>query len=110
MQFSVSEEIFEKFPDTRIGIVVATGLDNRGSDDSIKGMLEDIQKERILFSASAFRDPPIMLLWLTRAPGSPTWTRTKSAFIRIFFSMAPNRPELSMAAPQRNRITPDAGS
>ena len=64
MQLTVSEEIFEKFPDTRIGIVVATGMDNSGSDNSIKGMLESTQLEtENRFEIEKLAEHPSVAVW-----------------------------------------------
>ena len=64
MQLTVSEEIFEKFPDTRIGIVVATGMDNSGSDDSIKGVLESVQLEtKNRFEIENLAEHPSVAVW-----------------------------------------------
>ena len=64
MQFSVSEEIFEKFPAARIGVVVASGIDNTGSDDEIQRLLENIQTQtKIRFDTETLAEHPSIAVW-----------------------------------------------
>jgi len=44
MKFVVDAEIFKKYPDTYIGVVVAKNIDNSGEDESISKLLRDEEK------------------------------------------------------------------
>ncbi len=43
MKFRVSHEIFGAFPELRVGMVVARGIDNRGVCPEIRVSIEKIQ-------------------------------------------------------------------
>ncbi|MEK6887978.1 MAG: phenylalanine--tRNA ligase beta subunit-related protein [Candidatus Aenigmatarchaeota archaeon] len=43
MKFVVSEKVFEKYPDTKIGAIVATNIENKGVGEEILKLLEDVQ-------------------------------------------------------------------
>lgn len=45
MKLAVSKEIFEKFPDVTIGVVVAEGVDNGTKKDEILKMVHEVQKK-----------------------------------------------------------------
>src|SRR3989344_3145026 len=64
MQLTVSEEIFEKFPDTRIGIVVAADIENRGVNEEVSKLLGEIQaatKEK--FDLNTLIENPSIATW-----------------------------------------------
>jgi DNA/RNA-binding domain of Phe-tRNA-synthetase-like protein len=64
MRFTVNKEIFEKFPELRIGLVVAKGIDNKGSDPEIEKMLREIQgKIREKFNKETLSENPKINVW-----------------------------------------------
>ena len=64
MQFSISEEIFESFPETRIGVIVATDMCNEGSENVIHELLENIQLEtKSRFDIETLTNHPAIAVW-----------------------------------------------
>jgi len=61
MKFSVSKEIFEKFPDVTIGIVVAEGVDNKTKQSEIIQMVIEAQEgiKKDFEGKPIFEDPTI---------------------------------------------------
>jgi DNA/RNA-binding domain of Phe-tRNA-synthetase-like protein len=45
MKFKISKQIFEKFPNLKIGIIKVTGIDNAGKDEEVLKLLNEQQKE-----------------------------------------------------------------
>lgn len=45
MEFKIDSKIFEKFPDLNIGIVVAKGIDNNGSNEEIINLIREKEKD-----------------------------------------------------------------
>ncbi len=43
MRFTVDDQIFKLYPELCLGVVVASGLDNRGSSDELRGLIRDQQ-------------------------------------------------------------------
>jgi len=46
MQIKVSDQIFEKYPELQIGVVIAKGIDNSGYDEEIGQMIRNIEQEK----------------------------------------------------------------
>lgn len=64
MLFDISQDIFEKFPDTRIGIVIAKDLDNRSGNMEIAELLEKIQIGiKNNFDINALTENPSIAVW-----------------------------------------------
>lgn len=45
MKFAIDEKLTEKYPDIRIGLVIAAGVDNKGKDMDIEKLLENVQEK-----------------------------------------------------------------
>ncbi len=43
MRFRIAAKIFEDFPEVRIGVVTAHGLDNHGSDPAITSQVREAE-------------------------------------------------------------------
>ena len=64
MRFTVSGDVFEKYPETRIGVVIAANVRNTGSGEEITKLLENIQtltKER--FEINTLAENPSIAVW-----------------------------------------------
>lgn len=59
MKFSVSEQLLQKHPDARIGVIVARNADNEGKNEEINLMLDDIQNKLVNFDFSN----PVIAKW-----------------------------------------------
>jgi lysyl-tRNA synthetase class 2 len=66
MKLKISKEIFKKFPKLNLGIVVAKGIDNKGSDQKIYHLLEEIEALiRLDFTAENLAKHPLISPWRT---------------------------------------------
>lgn len=63
MTFRVDSEIFNKFPGLNIGVVVAKGINNTGSDDLIRKLLrdEEVSARNHLAISDLSTDPKIVI-------------------------------------------------
>lgn len=64
MKFSVSKEIFQKFPDVSIGVVVANGVKNGTDNPDIMKMISEIQGEVAeKFEGRPIAEDPTIKAW-----------------------------------------------
>lgn len=64
MEFLISQEIFDRFPETKIGIVVAKIVDNNGSDERITELLEKSQRAtKEKFNLDTLSESPEIAVW-----------------------------------------------
>ncbi len=71
MRFTVEKAIFEKFPSLNIGVVIAKGIDNSGTNKEITESLKEKEEEiRESFDAKT----------LSQNPEIDVWRKTYSAF------------------------------
>jgi len=45
MKFKITNEIFEKFPGLNIGLVIAKGIDNKGTNEEVMQLIREKEKE-----------------------------------------------------------------
>ncbi len=64
MKFSVDGRIFEKFPGLNIGVCVAKGIDNRGTDNELVELMQERQRcIRQKFAAETLSQHPKIAAW-----------------------------------------------
>ena len=63
MKFSISKEILEKYPEVKIGVVVATGIDNSGDDPQIGKLLASVQEEARRLDITRLAEHPVISKW-----------------------------------------------
>lgn len=65
MKFAIDPQVFEKFPEVVIGVVVVRGADNSGKDEEITSLLREWeQKIRERFAAvSSWVEIPVVAAW-----------------------------------------------
>jgi len=64
MKFTVDERIFEKFPGLHLGVLVAKGMDNRGTDEVLWEMMEERQRQiRREFTSTTLSQHPRIAAW-----------------------------------------------
>jgi len=64
MRFKIGREIFEKFPDLNIGIVVAKGIDNKENNEEIMNLIREKEKEiRVNFNTETLSQNPKINSW-----------------------------------------------
>jgi len=64
MKFKLDSKIFEKFPDLNIGIVIAKGIDNTGSNEDIINQIREKEKEiRANFNKETLSENPKIDAW-----------------------------------------------
>ena len=44
MKFSIKKMVFDRFPDLNVGVIVATNIHNKGEDEEIKKLLEEVEE------------------------------------------------------------------
>lgn len=71
MRFSVDDRIFAMFPELCLGVVIASGLDNRGASDELRALLSEEQKTIRRNTSSET---------LSELPRIAAWRRAYSAF------------------------------
>ncbi|MFQ5621067.1 MAG: B3/4 domain-containing protein, partial [Candidatus Nanoarchaeia archaeon] len=71
MKFIIEKEIFEKFPELHVGVLVVKGLDNSGGNAEIMGLLKG-EEERI---RENFQTPT-----LSQNPKIEAWRKAYSSF------------------------------
>ena len=64
MKFKIENEIFEKYPELKIGIIVVKDIDNTGQDDEIlKKVQDEIEKIRQNHSKPTLSENPKIAAW-----------------------------------------------
>lgn len=64
MKFKIDNQIFEKFPELVIGVVVAKGIDNKGESEEITKLIREKEKEiRESFNKEDLSSHPNILSW-----------------------------------------------
>jgi len=64
MELEVSEKIFERFPGTRIGVVIASNVSNNGIDEAAIKLLENVELEtRSKFDINTLIENPSIAVW-----------------------------------------------
>jgi len=64
MKFKIDPKIFEKYPGTTIGVVVAKGIDNSGDNDEIQKLIEGEQNRiRANFDPETLSQEPKINCW-----------------------------------------------
>ena len=64
MKFKISEDIFEKFPDLNIGVVVVRGMNNMGKSEEILDLIKEKEKGiRDSFDVEALSENPKIDAW-----------------------------------------------
>lgn len=64
MQIKINNEIFEKFPDLNIGIIIVRGLDNKGVNEEIINLLREKEKEiKENFNTETLSQNPRIDVW-----------------------------------------------
>jgi lysyl-tRNA synthetase class 2 len=71
MKFCVDDQIFEKFPELVLGIVIAKHLDNRGSAEELRALISDQQETVRLHTRSET---------LSELPRIAAWRQAYSSF------------------------------
>ncbi|MEE9525728.1 MAG: phenylalanine--tRNA ligase beta subunit-related protein [Candidatus Woesearchaeota archaeon] len=66
MKLTISKEVFNKFPKLKLGIVIAKNINNKGSDDKIYHLLEEIENLiKFDFTPENIAKHPLISPWRT---------------------------------------------
>ncbi len=64
MKFKISQEVFRLFPDLRLGVIIATGIDNSGTNTEILNMLRKTEAEvRESMALDRLAENPLISNW-----------------------------------------------
>jgi len=64
MEFSISEEIFERFPDFVCGLIVCNNVDNRGENETVTRLLREVEADiRNHFVLEGLSQNPFFMSW-----------------------------------------------
>ena len=91
MRFRIAAKIFEDFPEVRIGVVTARGLDNHGSDPAITKQVREAETALVeSFREGNVTEHPRIASWREayRKFGMPTpWQAFAQVRLRIYDKM-----------------------
>jgi len=64
MNFKINKEIFDKFPDLIVGVLIAKGLDNTGKNQEILDLIKEKQEEiKLNFQKETLSENPKIASW-----------------------------------------------
>lgn len=64
MEFTISPEVFRLFPDLKIGVIIATGIDNTGTNTGILNLLRNAEeKMRNTVALCKLAENPLISNW-----------------------------------------------
>ncbi len=64
MRFKISEEIFEKFPQVNLGVLVCKNIDNKGTSEEIIRLIKEKEKEiKSTFNTETLSQLPKINVW-----------------------------------------------